>query len=381
MTAVGQWAVSITVLWTLAGCDALDRGRLASLPPFPDPDSGQIIPPFDSGTVMDSGPPMDSGSPMDSGPPMDGSGLGDAQSDASDDAESDAAMICGEDDFDCCPADSTKLAPGVCGCGVPDDDGDGDDTADCIDLCPSDANKTAPGECGCGSAETSAADCSALHSALLHRYRFEGTGTAVVDDISGANGTVVNAALNDSSTLTLAGGTTNQYVDLPDGIISALTDATFEVWLNWQGGGGWQRIFDFGDMNGTNGDTYVFVTPQRAGSPNALRATMSLAGSASEVVINGTAALGTGALHHVALVVDHQTELRLYLDGVLVSSAANTRALASLNDVNNWLGRSQYSVDPSLGGTYHEFRIYDAALSATQVATSFAFGPDPAFLE
>ena len=38
-------------------------------------------------------------------------------------------------------------------------------------------------------------------------------------------------------------------------------------------------------------------------------------------------------------------------------------------------------VDDELGGVVHELRIYDDALSAPQLATSFSAGPDPAFLE
>ncbi len=51
---------------------------------------------------------------------------------------------------DGCPSDPLKVAPGQCGCGVPDVDNDGDGTADCIDGCPNDPNKIVPGVCGCG---------------------------------------------------------------------------------------------------------------------------------------------------------------------------------------------------------------------------------------
>jgi subtilisin-like proprotein convertase family protein len=37
---------------------------------------------------------------------------------------------------DLCPADPNKTEPGVCGCGVPDTDTDGDLVADCLDNCP-----------------------------------------------------------------------------------------------------------------------------------------------------------------------------------------------------------------------------------------------------
>ncbi|MEM7244468.1 MAG: thrombospondin type 3 repeat-containing protein [Acidobacteriota bacterium] len=74
---------------------------------------------------------------------------------------------------DLCPDDLTKTEPGLCGCGVADDDVDDDGVPDCLDNCPStsnagqadadddglgnacdgcpdDAEKTEPGPCGCG---------------------------------------------------------------------------------------------------------------------------------------------------------------------------------------------------------------------------------------
>jgi len=57
-------------------------------------------------------------------------------------------------DTDECPDDNEKLLPGICGCGIPDIDGDRDGSADCIDGCPSDPYKTEPGQCGCQQAET-----------------------------------------------------------------------------------------------------------------------------------------------------------------------------------------------------------------------------------
>ena len=51
---------------------------------------------------------------------------------------------------DAWPEDDDKTEPGVCGCGVPETDTDGDLTPDCADGCSSDPGKIAPGVCGCG---------------------------------------------------------------------------------------------------------------------------------------------------------------------------------------------------------------------------------------
>lgn len=58
------------------------------------------------------------------------------------------------DCVDLCDTDSTKSAPGACGCGTPDTDTDGDFTADCAESCDADPLKTSPGQCGCGVADT-----------------------------------------------------------------------------------------------------------------------------------------------------------------------------------------------------------------------------------
>jgi hypothetical protein len=65
-------------------------------------------------------------------------------------------LSCGGRDAidDECPFDANKDRPGACGCGVLDDDADGNGVPDCfddrLDLCPDDPSKTLPGACGCG---------------------------------------------------------------------------------------------------------------------------------------------------------------------------------------------------------------------------------------
>ncbi|MCA9515115.1 MAG: hypothetical protein KC635_09255, partial [Myxococcales bacterium] len=70
-----------------------------------------------------------------------------------DDCDGVVDNVVGEACADGCPEDPAKTAPGVCGCGVADDDGDGDGVADCVDGCPADGAKAEAGACGCGVAD------------------------------------------------------------------------------------------------------------------------------------------------------------------------------------------------------------------------------------
>ena len=108
------------------------------------------------------------------------------------------------------------------------------------DACPEDPNSTSPCPCGVGA--------PIVDLCLLHHYPFDGTGTTATDVVGGADGTVVNTTLSDG-TVVLAGGTSDQYVELPAGLISAWPNVTVEVWTTWNGGGVWQRVLDFGNSD------------------------------------------------------------------------------------------------------------------------------------
>jgi hypothetical protein len=66
---------------------------------------------------------------------------------------------------------------------------------------------------------------------------------------------------------------------------------------------------------------------------------------------------------------------RLYTNGVLAATASAAVQLSTINDVNNWLGRSQWN-DSVFQGSISEVRIYEGALSPTQVAAVYTAGAD-----
>ncbi|HMA95703.1 MAG TPA: LamG domain-containing protein [Polyangiaceae bacterium] len=225
------------------------------------------------------------------------------------------------------------------------------------------------------------ADCdvSGLGAMLRHRYSFDGLGTDSLDSIGTAIGTIIGTRLLGRGVIELTGA---NYASLPDGILSRLTNATIETWIVWRGASAGQRIFDFGDAGRVPeglqgfGHTYLALTTQADGASQALRAIYSLGGSSAEIVVDGLSALERNVLTQVAVVFDHSNgAMHLYRNGMREGSVAISEQLSSINDRNNWLGRSQFSRTSDFEGSIDEFRIYAAALDGCQLRLSYALGP------
>ncbi len=157
---------------------------------------------------------------------------------------------------------------------------------------------------------------------------------------------------------------TNDYVDLPIGsLLSTLSNITVATWANFSNtGGDWQRIFDFG----TGETNYMFLTPKR-GATGSMRFAIRTA-TVSEQVLNARAPLPSG-WHHVAVVMNGATmTMQMYVDGVMVRSVATTLLPKDLGvTTQNWLGRSQFAVDAFYTGLLDDFRVYNRALSESEV--------------
>jgi hypothetical protein len=158
--------------------------------------------------------------------------------------------------------------------------------------------------------------------------------------------------------------------------------------VTWNGGLGWQRLYDFGNSGGAENTvgsaaTTLYLTPQ-AGGPNALVAAFKRADQTYDMETRAVSlqnvGLATAAVSHVAVVIDQAHMLiTLYRNGMPDGSVLWTDSLSLLSDINNWLGRSQYGGDPPFNGTLHEFRIYNAALAPDVIQASFTAGPTATF--
>lgn len=244
-------------------------------------------------------------------------------------------------------------------------------------------------------------------AALVNRYSFsETSGTTVTDSVGGAHGTIVGTGSTWSGTqLSLPGGPgaaaapAAAYVDLPNGLLSVHSTVTFEAWYTVNGNAnGWGRLWDFGSSAGgeitgqggnTQGQDYFMYAPMRGTNINTQRnATRNLdpLGNGGTGPVDGTeegidSSWSTVLLqeYHIAVTWESNGEggiLTQYRDGVLTGTRSTTYNTSDMNDVNNWLGRSNWTGDGYFDGDLNEFRIWDNAFSEQNVLDSIALGPD-----
>jgi uncharacterized repeat protein (TIGR03806 family) len=266
---------------------------------------------------------------------------------------------------------------------------------------------------------------------LRHRWSFNhsaGTiaaGLTIADSVSGALATVVGAGPTGTNRASFtgtalrlpgSGNTTNAgnaaanaifpYIDLPNGIVSSKTNLTVEIWATPVAHINNQRLFDFGRMSiaGVGGGAAGEVTNNSTTAPGATTTTnvddlalnigrSSLNGQRLEGRLNGGAAfvadsaIATAANTevHYALVFENGVgafpatggRASWYANGAFARSIDVNFRLANLEDVNNWLGRSQYTADPLARIDYNEVRLHDHAFRPVEVAASQAVGPNP----
>jgi len=232
----------------------------------------------------------------------------------------------------------------------------------------------------------------ALGASLAHRYRFD-PAAPLLDSVAGANAVSAGATFSAGAAVLAGNG---EYIDLPNGLLSNLRNATFEIWVIWdvtdptKSTSAWQRIFDLGRNLSSVEDqqceldadaTSLYLTPRTNAGSLQLKCE-----TCGETQIQA-AALAVGVpVQLVAVVNDDANLFSLYRNGDLVASPAFSGSIATITnncsgrpapcDWNNWLGRSQHIEDPSFQGRILDFRIYSAALDAPVIRDSFSAGPD-----
>jgi len=213
-----------------------------------------------------------------------------------------------------------------------------------------------------------ASDSATPLKPILH-YKFDETTGNMITDSSGnahagtVSGTHTWVAGHVGNACAFDG--TSAFASAPAGIVSTLTAITIATWVEVDAASNWQRILDFGNSS----MVYMLLTPKNS-TTGTLRFAITVSGATGEQVLDGSSALPVGVWKHVAVVLDGQ-RASLYVDGALESfkNSFTMRPIDIGATQNNWLGRSEYAVDPYFKGKLDDFRIYDRALTAVEVAS------------
>ena len=189
----------------------------------------------------------------------------------------------------------------------------------------------------------------------------EGLGTTTKDLSGWSNhGTLVNGPTWTTGRVgnCLSFDGSDDYVDVNDFQLGG--EITVEGWIYPRAHQNWQRMIDFG--NGEYADNILITTSRgTTGKPY------------FEVFIGGTAykasspdAISLNSWHFLVGVVGGG-RVKLYVDNVLKADVAGPSGLNNLIRKNNYIGRSNWSANAYFKGLIDEVRIYNRALSASEI--------------
>lgn len=198
-------------------------------------------------------------------------------------------------------------------------------------------------------------------SNLIAHYAFDGNA----NDSSGYNrhGTVFGATLtqdkdgNPDSAFYFDG--TNQYIDLGDWENGGAM--TFAFWARWDAFNGYSRIIDL--SNGTrNDDVNIF----NWSTSNEISFYVHNTDIGNYTYVK-TPAITVGQWDFYATTVDESGRMKIYKNGGLIADKIGGYPIKFLKRIYQYIGKSIYGSDGYFKGAIDELKIYQKALSATEI--------------
>lgn len=217
---------------------------------------------------------------------------------------------------------------------------------------------------------------------LVHRWSFNGDLT---DSVGGITATAVGNVTTDGRQYSLAGGSYgSSYVDFGSGILPANGDGmTLEIWARRDGTRKCSRIFDIG--SGTS--NYLMWSWMNVDSTSDDNLSVYALCGISDV--HTGVGFEQGVEYHIAVIARKTEEgywtitfqKRNNSTGSLIasqqiSSAGKSWKLSDLGQNRCWLGHSQWPSDDDAAASYNEVRIWNRALSESELAENVRLGPD-----
>ncbi|MFI1358309.1 LamG domain-containing protein [Streptomyces sp. NPDC020898] len=226
---------------------------------------------------------------------------------------------------------------------------------------------------GAGTALMTAAPAQAdITNGLILRYKLDETSGTVAHDSSGQNhdGTVNGTAVwKGDQGLSFNGS--NTYVKMPDSIMAGLNSITvdFETWIDPTMGKPY-FLYGMGNTSGSMGNGYLFTTG------NNFRTSLSMTDYTAKQDIqpsDTTYQLTRGMWKHITYTQTGTTGI-LYENGAEKARKTNVTitpgSIGNGTTLANYIGRSLYSNDKYFKGRMRDFRLYNRALSPSEVLTN-----------
>ncbi|PAZ12511.1 hydrolase [Streptomyces sp. SA15] len=208
---------------------------------------------------------------------------------------------------------------------------------------------------------------------LLLRYDFDETGGTIARDSSGHgyHGTYARTpgfgTGVDGGSFKMSGASDSPYVKIPNGVLKGADSVTVSTYAKWKGGDNWQWLFGLGP----DSDKYLFASPSNGSSK--LYSAITKASWSAESKLTAGSQLTPGEWRHVTVTLDGAAGTAvLYVDGIEAARATGVTTKPSElydagKDHSGYIGRSLYAADPYFGGEVDDFRIYNRALTPTEV--------------
>lgn len=219
-----------------------------------------------------------------------------------------------------------------------------------------------------------------VQAGLTHRFSFAADGKDTVGGVDGktkgAGASFAGGQLvlkNDDG----AAGEKIAFLEFAGPLLpKGGTTVSFVVWFTAKNTGDFARVINFGDSEGTEGKQFIYFSPKTGEGSARVAITGTDVGSKTYLDFD---ALDDGKPHMIAIVIDGAAKkLQVYADGKEPKPAEplGDNTLDRVKPVENWLGKSSFSADPGLSASIDEFRVYDHALTAAEVAAALKSGPD-----
>ena len=189
----------------------------------------------------------------------------------------------------------------------------------------------------------------------------ENTGT-MTKDLSGwgNHGALINGPswTNGKVGKCLSFDGVDDYVDVNDFQLGG--EITVEGWVYPTAHQKWQRMIDFG--NGPSSDNIVMAaSAETTGRPQ-----FGYSVGSTYYGIASPDAISLNSWHFLVGVLGGG-RVKLYVDNVLKADVAGPAGVNNLKRTNNFIGRSNYSADAYFKGLIDEVRVYNRALTASEI--------------